>query len=364
MTARSEDIPFMSTLGLLLTYRCTILCPHCLVEAGPERKEKMALGSAFGWIDEAAGYRNGTIRCIELTGGEPFYDLQTLALISDHAMHAGLSVSAITNAGWAETLEQAILTLNELPAIRKISISTDVYHQQFIPVGYVHNAIIAAELLGRKYDIAVTTDNEHDERYRSIIARLEKFVEPGRIRSTATVPAGRAMKQASALNRRHSPEPFTAACTASSVPVILPDGRVMACAGPMLTRHDSCPLCLGNLRKESLANVLDRAEINPLLHLLRVWGPHRMVSLLRSRGHGALLPKEYLCGSGCDICTKLLSDRRLANLLTSLLDEQENRNVIAYARMQRLKEPEMVQRCHLDGSDMIDAANALLVPDA
>jgi len=336
MTVRLEDIPFLSTLGFLLTYRCTISCQHCMLEAGPRRKKKMALGSVLGWIDEAAAYRRGAIKCIELTGGEPFYDLQTLALVSDHALKAGLSVTVATNAGWAGTLEQAILTLTHLPAIKTISISTDVYHQQFIPIGHIHNAIIAAELLDRRYDVTVTTDNTLDEHYRSIMASLETRVDPGLIRTAVTLPAGRARKNGRTLLHRTSPEPVATACDSSGKPVILPEGRVMACSGPMLTQHESGPLCLGNLRKESLETVLDRAETNTLLHLIRVWGPHRMVSLLKSRGQVDLLPKEYICDSNCDICNKLFSDRHIAARLAEILDEPENRAIIAAEKIRRL----------------------------
>lgn len=362
MTARTENTSCLSTIGLLLTYRCTIHCPHCSVEAGPGRKEKMALGSALGWIDEIAAYRDGCIRSIELTGGEPFFDLQTLALVSDHAMNAGLSVTAATNAGWAGTLEQAILTLNELPGIRKISIGTDVYHQQFIPDGHIHNAVIAAELLGRRYDITVTTDNEKDDRYRKIIERLERIVDRGLIRTRVTQPVGRALKPARSCKRMFSPEPSSTSC-GSSVPLILPDGRIIACSGPITANYEPSPLNLGNLRRESLSSILERAESNPLLHLIRVWGPHRMVSLLQSRGHGELLPKEYLCGSSCDICSRILFDKRIAEILTKILNEPENRNVIAYARKQRLDKTEMVHRNRVDGSGQVDATSALLQSD-
>lgn len=358
MTARPEQSSFPSSIGFLLTYRCTIYCPHCFVEAGPGRKEKMALGSAFGWIDEAAAYGEKTITHIELTGGEPFYDLQTLALVSDHAMHAGLSVSVSTNAGWAGSLEQAILTLNELPAIRKISISTDSYHQQFIPDGHIHNAVIAAELLGRQYDVTIATESEQDDRYLKIVSRLERIVDASRIMTTITVPAGRALKQTRSLRRKTSPEPAQTPCRGLGTPVILPDGRVMACSGPMMT-HESSPLYLGNLRKESLATVLDRSGSNLLMQLIMIWGPHRMVSLLRSRGHGDLLPKEFLHGSGCDICRRVLSDRNLAALLNGIVEEPDNRNVIAYARMQQLDGAEKGGDRQHDVSGLFDTSGTL-----
>jgi len=41
------ELPFLSNIGLMLTYHCTTACPHCVVEAGPHRKEEMSLKQAF-----------------------------------------------------------------------------------------------------------------------------------------------------------------------------------------------------------------------------------------------------------------------------------------------------------------------------
>jgi organic radical activating enzyme len=335
MTSRPAAAPSRGTIAFLLNYRCTIRCAHCNVEAAPGRKKKMALGNVFGWIDDTAAYGNGAIRNIELTGGEPFYDLQTLALVSDHAMNAGLEVSVCTNAGWAGTLERAIITLNELPAIRHLTIGTSVHHQQFIPDGHIHNAVIASALLGRRYDITVTTESEKDEPYRSLMERLHRIASPRQIRTTITFPAGRAAKHpAPGLVQKKSPVPSTAPCPSSDSCVILPDGRVMLCNGPMMTRRGSCPLCLGNLRRESFQTVLDRAAGNPLFHLIREWGPHRLVALLVTSGHGDRLPKEYIQGSSCDVCSKILSDRRLARLIAEILDVPRNGRTMSFSKAQ------------------------------
>ncbi|NTV03114.1 MAG: hypothetical protein HGB04_10125 [Chlorobiaceae bacterium] len=364
MTSRSDNIRPVSTIGLLLTYSCPISCAHCLVNAGPRRKEKMALGSVFGWIDDAAAYRGGAIKSIELTGGEPFYDLRNLALVSDHAQQAGLSVSVETNAGWAGTLEQAILTLNQLPAIGYISFSTGVHHQQFIPIGHINNAIIAAELLGRRYDVTVTTDCEQDDRHLAIRKQLEKVVKPSRIRDVLTYPAGRAVNQDAGFAIRTSREPAGKPCTSPFKPVILPDGRVMACSGPVHQHRKSCPLCLGNLRKESLEAVLDRSANSRLLHLIWTRGPHRLASLLSSSGHDELLPDKYVSGSPCDICNKLLSDKFLVSRLTGLLDEPANRGLSPRPQLRQLNSDEMRRHCRNDDEASFDKAAIILQPES
>lgn len=362
MTARPEQSPCMGTIALVLTYRCPISCSHCKVDAGPRRKEKMALGSALGWIDEAAAC--GAVKNIELTGGEPFYDLQTLAIVSDHALQAGLTVSVVTNACWSGTIEHAVLTLNRLPAIRRLSISTDLLHERFIPLGHIHNAIIAADLLGRSYEVTVTSDDEHGEAHRSFMRRLHRIVDPAHIKTRPIYPAGRARMHEGGLQAGKAAEPSGAACPAPGKPLILPDGRVLACTGPLLKRHKSSPLSLGNLKKESLSSVLDRAESDRILRLIRAWGPHRLVSLLDKAGHGELLPKEYLCGSGCDICNKLLFNRRLVGSLLEILDRPEFETQGRHRRMHRLDSGGMARRYRGESTESFNAADLIFQPEA
>ncbi len=323
MDSPNPDNGPIHSLSFMLTYRCTNSCQHCIVEAGPDRNGKMALGSALGWIDEAAADRGKRIRQLTLTGGEPFYDLQTLAIVTDHAASAGLFVAAETNAYWASSLEKAFETLCELPAIGKITIGTDVFHQDGIPIDHIHNAVIAAGLLGRQFDISVTVGNGDQEAIQPIISRLSRIIDRGRIHINVTLPVGRARQLPRRLTRLTSTKPDASACPNIASPVIFPDGRVMACMGVRPSHPNSCPLCLGNLHKERLAGLLDRIETDPLLQLLGTWGPHRLLSIMKSRGYGDRLPVTFLRGSRCNICHKLFSDRKLAQLITSTLKEEQ-----------------------------------------
>src|SRR3972149_5167068 len=93
-----QEMPFLKNIGLLMTYQCQVSCPHCIIEAGPNRKEHMVYEDTCNWIDQIAAYRNGHIKVMSLTGGEPFIDIQFLKKISELAEARGLFVSAVTNA--------------------------------------------------------------------------------------------------------------------------------------------------------------------------------------------------------------------------------------------------------------------------
>lgn len=345
MDANPPELPFLSNIGLMLTYKCNVACPHCIVEAGPHRKEEMRLEQALAWIEEASTFRDGHIKGLALTGGEPFYNIETLARISTYAEKLGFIVSVVTNAFWATTAGVALETLSRLPAIRMISISTDVYHQRAIPFDRVKNAATAAKKLGRLYNIAVCTDNEEDLQYRAIIADLERIGEADRIRTAITFPAGRGHRRARHSSYHTSPEPTIGACSVASSPVVFPDGRVNACIGPLLTLPPVHPMSLGDLNKESLEDVLERAETNLVLHTVRVWGPHKLVSLLREDGFEGFMPREYICDCPCDVCYKLLCDQRIVDHLQSILQDEHTKQTIAYGRLYYLNETAMAELC-------------------
>ena len=58
-TNNNAEIPFLKNIGLMQTFKCTIACPHCIVEAGPHRKEEMRYEDSIGWLYQARRYRGG-----------------------------------------------------------------------------------------------------------------------------------------------------------------------------------------------------------------------------------------------------------------------------------------------------------------
>src|ERR1051326_7104478 len=105
MSASPMELPFLRAVALVTTFRCPVRCTHCVVRAGPERREQVAVDSALRWIDDIASYRDGHIRLLTLTGGEPFSDLPHLRALAQRASARGLFLSIITNGFWATTEE-------------------------------------------------------------------------------------------------------------------------------------------------------------------------------------------------------------------------------------------------------------------
>ena len=162
MLENSLEMPFLFNMGMVVTYKCQVACPHCIIEAGPHRTEEMKLEDACKWIQQIVNYGNGQIKVLSLTGGEPFYDKEKLKKITSFADANGLVVTVVTNAFWASTIERAVETLKEFPEIKMVAFSTDIYHQKCIPFEKVKNAIAAAKKCGVPFEVAVCTENKNE----------------------------------------------------------------------------------------------------------------------------------------------------------------------------------------------------------
>src|SRR5579864_1600947 len=97
--------PFLQNIGLMLTYKCQVSCPHCIVECSPRRTEEMDEARALDWIAQIARYRNHYVKVLSLTGGEPLIDLDRFRRIADCGRSHGLLVAVVSNAFWAETYD-------------------------------------------------------------------------------------------------------------------------------------------------------------------------------------------------------------------------------------------------------------------
>jgi pyruvate-formate lyase-activating enzyme len=338
-----KDPPFLRNVGLLLTYHCQASCAHCVIRAGPGRHEEMRLEDARNWIRDIASYRDGYVYVLSLSGGEPFSNIELMRAVMELAAASELCVSVVTNGFWASSRERAMQLLQSLPRISFLSVSTDVYHQKFVPFESVKNAIWALRECGIPYYVSIVTDNEDDTDFKRIKSDILKTSGPENIRTGSIFPVGRASRIRSKLRYTLSDQPPREACQAASSPCIFPDGRVYGCIGPLIELEHDHPLLLGNLRDSALHELLNKSETNAILHALRIWGPSRLIAMLREAGLSRYLPFEYVSESVCGACFSLLSDPTVRHWLRELENDAEFRRKVAYARLYYLNETGMLE---------------------
>lgn len=141
--------------GLLLTYWCNARCAFCYVYSGPDRGGQMRTEDALNiWrsLDRLAEKHGKKMR-IHLSGGEPFGDWPRLLGLVRAARDAGLTPleKIETNAFWAASDGLTRARLEQLDALgmKLLVVSTDVFHQEFVPFDRVKRCVeISRKVLG------------------------------------------------------------------------------------------------------------------------------------------------------------------------------------------------------------------------
>lgn len=272
--------------GLLLTYWCNAKCAFCYVYSGPDHAGWMSTADALRiWrgLDQSAARHGKTMR-IHLAGGEPFGDWPRLLSVVRAARDAGLTpVEKIeTNAFWATSDGLVRARLEQLDAlgVQMLVVSTDVYHQGFVPFERVRRCVeIARQVLGpprvrvRWWDFykqpIETRTLDQDTRRRAYADALARHKD----RLT-----GRAADRLAELLPRHPAEDFRGQ---NCVKEVLQSKHVH------IDRYGNVfpGVCNGII----LGNVLEQSPHELWEHLSANWREHRIVAAVVAGGSHELM---------------------------------------------------------------------------
>ena len=318
-----EGIPFLSKVGLMLTYQCKLACPHCLVKSTNDGIEEMSLTLAHQWLDQLSAFKKGFTSNISLSGGESFCNLPYLLNIATYAYQLGFVVSVNTNAIWATSKEEALRVLQLCFSIQTITVHTNVQQQKQIPFEHVKNAIWAANKLEKSYQIEIDTDNKDSREYHQLMNHILQIASAEQVNVNYILPMEMMFHQFQNNNNKHSLPPPQAACAKACFPIIYPDGNVIACKGAPTHLPDFHPLFLGNLNRNTLYHIFEKAESNFMLHAIRNWGPKGLVQLIKDSGYSQILPNYYQEDANCNICYKLFANNIICEALKDLIEKEE-----------------------------------------
>lgn len=140
------------SVGLLLTYKCNAACEFCYYNCSPENSGLMPVETALNAWKSLKNLAGPAAR-IHITGGEPFLYWDRLQEILEQAKQQKLvKVDLIeTNGFWAKSEKIVLQHLGRLDELgmRRLKISTDPFHQEYVDIEPVRRlARIAAEVLG------------------------------------------------------------------------------------------------------------------------------------------------------------------------------------------------------------------------
>jgi organic radical activating enzyme len=319
-TSKPHDSSSLAFRRLKVSTRwtCNAACGHCSIGCGPQRREALEPAKILSCIEEAV--KLGMVS-IELTGGEPLLRPHELLGVMERARGYGIKIFLTTNGFWARTPDLARRRLSELRqhGLSSIVLSTDRFHQEFIPISRIVNALEACRELDIPASVIVCY-LEHDSSLLETVATLHRHTS--RIYLQAVAPSGRAI----GLRREQMARlPFSrvAAPCHGATPTVAPDGRVaLCCAPPTYMPIDVArvsPLILGWIDQEPLSRIVLRAQEDPFIQLLVREGVGAVLARIEELHPGLFQPRPEGYFGSCDLCMQVLGSEPLLSRIGPLL---------------------------------------------
>lgn len=128
-------IPALHSGGIILSYRCSSRCGHCLYACGPERQRRWMSEADLEFLFSALA-REPSLSGVHLAGGEAVLNLPLLETALELANRHGVRVDYLeTNAAWASSQERTQSVLKRLRAagLKAILISVSPFHLPYVP---------------------------------------------------------------------------------------------------------------------------------------------------------------------------------------------------------------------------------------
>ena len=322
----------MKTIIFSVTEKCNIECKFCALGCSPK-----AVGSLSGSRMKdiiAESLQLFDIKNIVFTGGEPLLYKADVSKAISYAKKNGIKTRIVTNGYWATTPLKAEKLLFELvkEGLSEINISVDDFHQEFIPLGNVKNAVEASLKLNLPIHLAHKTYPEsksNKNTYEKLINKEIKDIkelnnqeikEAGiTFSSGITVPIGRhANKVALDDWKVYQPVNYMSNCDNLLDSVnINADETLSPCCG--LFDKKTSMFRYAKLSELSLEEILNKASKNAIYNWLAIKGPYEFRNLLKELNSNLLFSDEYY--QNCQICNEIFNSSEAVKTILKHLDK-------------------------------------------
>jgi organic radical activating enzyme len=334
---------YFSEFGIILTEKCNIKCKHCIFNCHPDTKTELNWLVIERIIKEAAATKS--ITNINFTGGEPFLELDTLVNAVNLCNTLGLKSSVVTNGFWAVSENVAKHILKKLNGLVVLNVSTDSFHQEFISIDRIRNVILSGYELGIDIYVRISYLNDPVSEIEYIKKQLIQVEGLYKISQQPVVSIGRAASNID-KNSIFSYDPTGIFCRGIDTPLIVSNGDVLACCSHVLSDLDDHPLLLGNIYNQSLEEIKNAADINPVIHALRLWGPSELVHLVQEQAKkdGCLFipPLKDEVHNLCSLCKYIVNNQNYIKMLMHAIQDPDVLHEIAVGRLMELGEVSMI----------------------
>ncbi|MFX1391597.1 MAG: radical SAM protein [Promethearchaeota archaeon] len=278
-------------VDFLLTFKCPAECQHCSYSAGPKRTGFIKPKESSGYLKELK--ENYPLQSVWVHGGEPFLYFESLEHIIKEANKLNIPRrGVITNSFWAKNEKIVKKKLERLKkaGLTAITFSADFFHQQFISLEYVRNALSSAVAIGigdiyvDSYFVDdINTYNYFNQLTKNNLEILEE-IQSVEFHKFPMSVEGRGTELIEYLKLKEEtpsgkcPVPFWIEGNLENPETIEIDseGNVTLCPG----------ICIGNTQIQHLTKIICNYDIDkhPILSIISKEGPIGLLEIAKERG--------------------------------------------------------------------------------
>lgn len=334
--------PFFSSIEIVVTNRCNIKCRHCIYDCQPFSTEQLSKSAIKDLIKQAA--KLNSLRSVIFTGGEAFLEYDILVENIALCEELGIESSVVTNGFWAPNSHITTQKLKKLKGLRTLNVSTDLFHQEFVPVDRIRNIIQSCHELGIECIVRVSYLNDSVSEIEIIKKQLTGLDGLYTVSAIPVAPFGRAATLVDTL-LIYEYDPDGIPCCGADCPVIDANGDVKFCPGGLFSHPSNSLLKVGNIFNETLETIQKSANLNPIVQMLRLRGPSGLAHLARNQaikeGVPFIPPQMEERRDLCSLCKYVITDPNNAKLLQRAVKNPEVCQEITLARFKEFGENSM-----------------------
>jgi len=246
-----------------------------------------------------------------------------------------LKVNVSTNGFWGSTEKKA---KDEVTLIKKygdttaIVVSTDIFHEEFIPFENVINILKTGRKQGVKVAVRTLYIGYAGGRRTSALKEFKKRLKRYGISEVVLEAYPLIMRDdlrditdSMGIKIDYvSRAPEKNSCSAIKTIFIDVEGGVYFCCSNMLQLSETDNVIIGNIFKESLKSIMEKASENFLINLLSSYGPQELLHIIKTVcGTDYGLAESIQRNDCCHLCHRIFS---LAELTPTLKSMKNGRN--------------------------------------
>ncbi|MDR3239440.1 MAG: radical SAM protein [Clostridiales bacterium] len=301
-----------------MTDKCSAACKICCFSCTPNRKKLLSKERMKEYIRQANEI--GTFNTVSYSGGEAILYYGQLKECMEYAKSFGMKSTLVSNGFWGADYDKGYEMMKGLKnaGLSDISISVDQFHQEYVPLEAVKNAIRITEKLGVLSTLTAMDLADGKSSY-DVMDRLRPEIYGKDIIVYPCFPAGAAGENIPEDQFIMACKPDTAICPYNNDIITMFDGSMLMCCSQF--SRDIPMTYLGRFETDALLDIVENFNDNDFRYVLLQKGFAFFTDLARKLH----VPLQGNYCVACHLCRELFGNKAFVEAAEPYVTEEADR---------------------------------------